>query len=253
MSILERSVVILGPLSTTTQSLVMGLTQLGADVSLVDQDAVKYQKFAENVSSQREMNPKFGRCVAIPVDLKTDNGIKDGVSKAAQVFGSVDIFIDAMLLNKASAFNLDQNLAGIDEIITHSLSTSVKAAHVVAPFLKSRKRGRIIFLMNESVDRSHIPDAVGTAARGGLQFFAKTLARQLQEYNVTVNTLSLGLSEEYLLGHFPECASIKEAVEKMKQLDPLFRIAEPEKISQAVLFLVGQSGAAVSGQHLRLG
>jgi 2-hydroxycyclohexanecarboxyl-CoA dehydrogenase len=252
MSILERSVVILGPLSTTTQSLVMGLTQLGADVSLVDQDAVKYQKFAENVSSQREANSKFGRCVAIPADLKSDNGIKDGVSKAAQVFGSVDIFIDAMLLNKPSPFNLDQNLTAIDEIISNNLAISVKAAHVVAPFLKSRKRGRILFMMNESVDRAHIPDAVGTAARGGLQFFSKSLARQLQEYNVTVNTLSLGLSEEYLLGHFPECGSIKEAVEKMKHLDPLFRLAEPEKIAQSVLFLVGQSGSSISGQHLRL-
>ena len=57
-------------------------------------------------------------------------------------------------------------------------------------------------------------------------------------------------SEEYLLGHFLDCANGKEALEKMKAIEPSAKMSDPEKISHALIFLCGSSGAAITGQHL---
>ncbi len=252
LNLRERTVVITGPVGPTLQNLVMGLTQVGADVALIDSDAAKMERFCQNVSDQREVNPKFGRAMAIPVQWDNFNSIRDAVGKAAQTFGSIDIYIDSLSEVRPSPFHVGSENPAIESLLHHNLAVPLRVTEVVAPFLKGRKRGRIVYLLQDAMNRSLISDAVATAARTGLIAFSKTLARQLQDVNVTVNCMSLGLTEEYLLGHFPDCSTIKEAHEKMKAVDPLFRITEPEKIANSILYLCSNAGSAVTGQHIVL-
>lgn len=248
----QRTVVILGPVGPTIQNLVMTLTQNGADIALIDSQAEKMQKFCSVVTDQREMNEKYGRATAIPVQWENPASLKDALGKAAQTFGSIDIYIDAMSETKPSPMEVGAEFQNLDSLIHQNLTVSLRATEFVANFLKGRKRGRIVYLLQDSMNRGLPVDAVATAARTGLIAFARTLARQLQEVNVTVNCLSLGLTEEYLLGHFPGSPSIKDAHEKMKAMDPVFRITEPDKIANSILYLCSPFGAAVTGQHLVL-
>jgi 2-hydroxycyclohexanecarboxyl-CoA dehydrogenase len=252
----ERSVVILGPVGGTIQNIVMGFTQAGADVALVDVDAAKMVKFCENVSAQKAVNPKFGRAGAFGFEKNNFSSLRDALGKAAQTFGGFEIFIDANMENKPTPFAIGGGGASensFEQIIDTNLTTSLRATEFVASFLKSRKRGRIVYLLNDASNRSLPIDALGTATRMGLVPFAKTLAKQLAEFNVTVNCLSLSLTEEYLLGHFPETKSLKEAQEHMKVIEPASgRITEPDKICQSLIYFCGPAGAAVSGQHIVL-
>jgi len=253
LNLRERTVVILGPCGPTMQNLVMALTSHGADVALIDSEAGKMQRFCNSITDQREVNPKFGRATAIPIDWNHPAALKDAIGKAAQTFGSIEIYIDAMSECKASPFQIGDENVGLAALINQNLTITLKATEYVASFLKGRKRGRIVYLLQDAMNRGLVMDAVATAARTGLIAFSKTLARQMQDVNVTVNCVSLGLTEEYLLGHFPESPSIKEAQEKMKAMDPLFRISEPEKIANALVYLCSASGSAVTGQHIVLG
>jgi 3-oxoacyl-[acyl-carrier protein] reductase len=74
----------------------------------------------------------------------------------------------------------------------------------------------------------------------------------MQEFHVAVNCVSLGLTEEYLQGHFPDSTSIKQSAEMMKVFDPSIKLTEPDKISNALLFLCSPLGISVTGQHLVL-
>lgn len=246
----ERTVVIFGPVKTTLQNLVMGLTQLGADVAMIDTDADKLQRFAQNVTDQREANSKFGRAAAISVDWKNPNSVKDALGKAAQTFGSIDIFIDALATAQPTPLQIGQDDPQLPVIVHENLTVTLQATQMAAHFLKTRKKGRIIYLLQGAMTKANFQDAIASAARTGLISFSQILSRELYEYNVTVNCVSLGLTEEYLLGHFPESASLKEAQEKVRQADPKIKITEPEKITQAITFLCGPSGASITGQHV---
>jgi 3-oxoacyl-[acyl-carrier protein] reductase len=243
----ERTALIVGPFSTTVQSLVMGLTQLGADCVLLDFDNQASQRFCNQINDSREINPKFGRALGIKSPMKTELDIKDAIGNAAHAFGSVDLYIDAQLNNKPNRYKIGEPLDYMDEEVHHNLKTTMMLTHAVLNFLKSRKRGRILYLMNEVY-----PDPVIAAARGALVPFAKSLAKQVSEFNITVNVLSLGLTEEYILTQFPEASSIKEAVEKLKARDPSLKITEPDKVTNTVTYLVSQYGAALSGQNISL-
>ncbi len=248
----QRTVLILGPAGPTIQNLMMTLAQNGADIALIDSDAQKMQKFCQVICDQREMNEKFGRATAIPTQWDNPGAIKDSIGKAAQTFGSIDIYIDAMMESKPTPFQIGVENKDLESQLQKNLLVSLRATEYAASFLKGRKRGRIIYLLQDAMNRNLAIDATATAARTGLLAFSKTLSKQLQEFNVTVNCMSLGLTEEYLLGHFPDASSIKDAAEKMKSVDPLFRITDPEKIANALIYLCSNPGAAVTGQHLVL-
>lgn len=248
----HRTCIILGGPGPTQQSLIQSLTSQGCDVVLLGPDAEKLQKFCQTISDQREINPKFGRAGALGLMDLSAESLKDGIGRASQVFGGLDIFIDALMTQKPTPFKIGDEINDIEGVIRDNLTTTLRATEFVSGFFKSRKKGRIIYLLNESFNKGLSVDALATAARTGLIAFCKTLSRQLQEYTITVNCLSLGLTEEYLAGHFPESTSLKQSAEMMKVFDPSFRITDSEKISQAILFLVSSAGVSVTGQHLTL-
>lgn len=246
-SLRERTALIYGPFSSTVQSLVMGLTQMGADCVLLDFDNNASQRFCNQINDSREINPKFGRALGIKSALKTSQDVKDAISSAASSFGSVDLFIDAQLVNTPNKYQIGQPLDYMRDEVHQNFEVSVMLTHAVLNFLKSRKRGRILYLLNENY-----PDPVVAGARGALVPFAKALAKQVVEHNVTVNVLSLGLTEEYILSQFPGSPSIKDAVAKLKEKDPSVKITEPDKVTNTVAYLVSNLGAALNGQVVSL-
>lgn len=243
----DRTALIHGPFSSTVQSLTMGLTQLGANCVLLDTDDASSKRFCNQINDSREVNPQLGRALGVKNPLNTEADFKEAIGSVAHTFGGVDLFIDAQLVNFANRFIIGEPIDYFDDEILRNFKSSVILSHSVLSFLKSRKRGRILYLMNENY-----PDPIVAGARGALISFAQALAKQVVEHNITVNILSLGLTEEWILQQFPEATSIKEAVEMMKKNDPSLKITEPDKVTNAVAFLLSQAGIAVNGQQIKL-
>jgi len=248
----QRVALIAGPMSSTVSSIVMGLTRLGADCVILDPDKSVPQPFINQINDSREINDKFGRASVLPSNLSSRDEIKDLVGRASQVFGGLDLYIDALMISQPTPMKIDEPLDGLDQMLDKHLKSSLYLSQGVLAFFKNRKRGRLIYLLNESPTAKIKEDVVAQAVRSGLKGFATALAKQVSEYNITANTLSIALTEEYILAHESDAKSIKEALEKLKQVDPALRITEPDKISQTVSFLVSPMGASINGQNLSL-
>jgi 3-oxoacyl-[acyl-carrier protein] reductase len=190
--------------------------------------------------------------MAIQSEMKTADQIKDAVGRSAQTFGGIDIFIDANMIQTPTPMKLDGSVEDVGAMLDRHLKLPIMLTQAVLAYLKSRKKGRIIFMMNESPVAKIKEDALGHGIRSGLVQFATSLAKLTSEFNVTVNTMSVALTEEYILAHDPESKSIKEAMEKMKAIDPSLKITEADKISQTIAFLVSPMGATMNGQKFSL-
>jgi 2-hydroxycyclohexanecarboxyl-CoA dehydrogenase len=248
----QRVALISGPMSSTISSIVMGLTRLGADCVILDPDKSFPSAFINQINDAREINDKFGRANVIASDLSTKENIKDLVGRASQVFGGLDMYIDGLMINQPTPMKIEDAIEGLDLMIDKHLKSSLYLTQGVLAFFKSRKRGRIIYLLNDSPAAKAKEDVIVQAVRSGFKGFAASLAKQVSEFNITANTLSIALTEEYILAHDPGSKSIKEALEKLKQVDPSLRITEPDKIQQTVSFLVSPMGVAINGQTLSL-
>ena len=247
----ERTVLIAGPFSSTVQSLTMSLAQMGADVAVVDKNITVATRYCSQVTDQREVNSKFGRAFAFEADLTQPKAVKDVVGRVAQSYGSVDILIDAHMINEPTPFE-ETEIDKLDELYAYSLKPAIQLTQASLGFMKNRKRGRIIYLMNDALLKGNPQDVLQTAVRTGLVSYSQSLSRALTEFNITVNCLSLGLTEEFILGHYPGEGTIKEVTQKLKEKDPTLKITEADKVTQGIIFIASQMGVAITGQVITM-
>jgi NAD(P)-dependent dehydrogenase (short-subunit alcohol dehydrogenase family) len=262
----ERTALLTGPCTTINQAIASKLTSLGCNVALVDRNIEKSSRFAEQLMNEREVNERNGRAVAIQADLSKSHHVQDAASRAAESFGGLDIFIDGLMTTDVREFREPTALDDIDRLIDVNLRSPLMMTHAVLKFLEGRKRGRIIYLQHDIVRLGIEKNGLLAATRGGLSDFARTLAREVAVNNVTVNVVSVGVSEEFLIQQTnPPGApgargqgaattqsktSINDSLAVLKQSFPRATMMEPDRVANLIAFLASPLGAAMTGQTI---
>jgi 2-hydroxycyclohexanecarboxyl-CoA dehydrogenase len=247
----DRTALMTGPCHTIHQAIALKLTQLGANVCFIDQNVDQLQRFSQQLMDAREINERYGRAHAVQVDLTKIEKVHDGISKAAEAFGGVDIFIDGMMANEAKPFKDPKGIDELDRLINTNLRIPILFTHGVLRFLEGRKRGRIIYLMQDIARLGFENNSLLAMTRSGLSAFVRTLSREVADKNITANCVALGLTEEFLLTQSEGAsASIQDAQIQVKQLFPAAKMIEPEKAANTVAFLASPLGAGITGQTI---
>lgn len=247
----DRTAVVSGPCNAVNSSIIMKLTQLGANVAIIDRNIEKSQRFANQIMDSREINERYGRAVAIQADLSKPHHVQDAISRAAESFGGIDIFIDGLVSTEVMPFRDPQVLEEFDRIVDINVRAPILMTHAVLRFLEGRKRGRIIYLLHELGRQGVLNNSLMSLTRSGLSAFSKTLSRELSEKNITVNCIAMGLTEDFLLSqHRKEQISIQEAQQKLTKQFPFATMTEPERIANMVAFLSSPMGLGITGETL---
>jgi NAD(P)-dependent dehydrogenase (short-subunit alcohol dehydrogenase family) len=247
----DRTAVITGPCNTVNQSIAFKFTQLGANVALVDKNIDQMQRFAGQLMDAREINERYGRAFAIQADLTKLATVQDGISRAAEAFGGIDIFIDGLMTNEVKPFRDAQGVDELDRMIDVNIRSPMLVTHSILRFLEGRKRGRIIYLMQDLGRMGLANNSLMAMTRTGLTAFARSLAREVAEKNITVNCVAMGPTEEFLLSQNPgEQISIQEAQARIGKSFPFATMTEPEKIANTVAFLASPLGLGITGQTI---
>jgi 3-oxoacyl-[acyl-carrier protein] reductase len=252
LNLRERTTVITGPLTNLTQNIASLFTQNGSDVVFIDKNVDACQRMAGVLNDQREINEKYGRASAVKCDFESAKSCHEALSQAAQIFGSIDIYIDTLFAPGLAPVKAENAIATFDELINSELKPSFYFAQQVVNYLKNRKRGRLIFLVPEGAANGSAMDTTHSLLRGGMMGFAKSLSHELVDQNTTTNVLCIGPTEEYLLQHFPGSISIKEALEKFKAINPSAKLVNSESVAGTLIYLCSAMGSAINGQTLTL-
>lgn len=246
----DRTAILTGPCTTFNQAIALRLTQLGANVALIDRNIEKTQRFASQLMDAREVHERYGRAVAIQADLSKPHHVQDAITRAAEAFGGCDIFIDGLMVSDPHPFRAANSLEDLDRMVDVNLRSPLMFTHGVLRFLESRKRGRIVYLVHDLLRLGYENNSLLAATRTGLIHFSKTLARELSSANITVNCVALGVNEDFLLSQNREATSIHAAQEQLLKAFPQATMTEPERMANMVAFLVSPLGAGITGQTI---
>ena len=203
-----------------------------------------------------KLEPLFeGRLFYIKCDINNPSEIKSTVAAAEKQFGSIDILVNNCGGPAPGFFNdLDEAKwqTGFDQV----LMSAVRFTKLVLPKMKEKKWGRIINITSISVKQPIDNLLLSNAFRSAVTAFAKTLSNQVGEFNITVNNVAPGLT---LTGRLDELAELRakdakitkeEMLKKMAADIPLKRIARPEEIASAVVYLSSEIGGYITGQTI---
>jgi 3-oxoacyl-[acyl-carrier protein] reductase len=122
--------------------------------------------------------------------------------------------------------------------------------------MKQKGFGRIINIISTSVKQPLPNLGVSNTIRGAVANWSKTLATELAPFGITVNNVLPGATNT---GRLQSIASTKaaktggtveEIFTEMANETPINRIAEPEEIAAAVVFLASASASYINGINL---
>lgn len=174
------------------------------------------------------------------LDLSANESIYKYVSQLDQ---NVDILINNAGINI---------LGGINEISEDDLLNTLQI-NLIAPMLLTRglvagmiskNFGRIINISSIWSVVSKLQRIAYTSAKSGLDGFTRSLALELAPHNILVNSVAPG----YVNTELTKQNNPPEEIERIANIIPLKRLAEPEDIAELVLFLSSDANRYMTGQ-----
>jgi len=205
------------------RAITVSLSQKGCNV------AINYSKDVEGAKKTEELCKAHGvETLVVKADVSNRSEVRNMVEKIITKFGRIDI-----LVNNAGILGKTSNPMEItDDDWDRVLNVNLKGAFIVSQeVLKYMKRGKIINIASIA-GKGEISPHVGahySASKGGLIALTFNLARHLAPH-ILVNAVAPGSVETELIEDADK--------ESLKKLTLTGKIAKPEDIAHAVIFLL---------------
>ena len=113
--------------------------------------------------------------------------------------------------------------------------------------MMKQRSGSIINITSVVGETGNAGQANYAAAKAGLIGFTKSVAKELASRNIRCNAVAPGCIATDMTAVLGE-----EAVDAMVKTIPMGRVAQPEEVAKAVLFLASDDASYITGQTLNV-
>lgn len=198
---------------------------------------------AEAEATQGAIRASGGNVQIEQADLADASAARSLVDRAVARFGGLDILINnaGSVIERAKIE--DCSLELWQQAINVNLTSAFLVTQRAIPHLRKSGRGSIVNILSLSVQTGGANGAGPyAAAKGGLQVFTRTLARELAPA-VRTNALMPGVIET----RHHEQFTTPERMEQYRRETPLGRNGTAEEVAAVATFLVSDAARFVNG------
>lgn len=233
----------------------------GADIVAVDicKD-LPYPRYA--LSTRSDLDETLGqvrahrrRALGIVADTRSASEMEHAVTQAIHEFGHIDILIcNAGIADMALTWDITEEWWDI--MLDVNLKGYWLAVRYVVPqMIEQRTGGRIIMTSSVAGLKGMPGLSHYCAAKWGVVGLARSLALEVAQFGITVNTLHpTGVNTALIDGMAAAAGISKEQLVEQLYADNLLpvRLVEPQEIANAALWLASDEACHITGQELKI-
>lgn len=186
-------------------------------------------------------------------DVADDLRVRQFVEAVHRQFGRIDVCVTNAGGPPAKAF-LDTTMSEWDSAYQLNLRSIVSFAHAVLPYMQQQRWGRIVTITSVAV-KQPVPEIVlSNAVRAGVLGLVRSLATQFGPDNITINNVGPGYTATARMKELAETraraagASATDYETQIAEGVPLRRLAQPEEVADAIVWLASERASYVTGQ-----
>lgn len=188
-------------------------------------------------------------------DVAKDESVHQFVGNVHRHFGRIDVCVTNAGGPPAKPF-AKTTMAEWDSAYQLNLRSIVSFAHAVLPSMQQQRWGRFITLTSIAVKQPVLELVLSNAVRTGVLGLVRSLATQYGPDNITINNVGPGYTATDRVKELAQSnaqttgrtAADYEA-EVAKDI-PLRRLAKPEEVADAIVWLASERAAYITGQTI---
>ena len=234
----DQIVLITGAGQGMGKEMVRYFAEAGANVAAVD---INPKAVDTTVS---ELNGWVsGQIVGISANIAKSDSVRDAIATVIEKFGRLDVMINVAGVGSIDVFTEtpDENW---DKVIGVNLTGTFLCCREAAKVMKEHGGGSIINVSSTAALTGEGPSHY-CASKAGVMGLTRSIARELAESGIRVNTIVPGPTNTPMMADIPD-----EWTQKMIADIPLGRMGESEDIAKVASFLACEDSGFITGQNI---
>ena len=223
------------------KAIVLALAGAGADVAI---------NYAGNIAAAQEVASEveaMGRKAVLVQGDVADTTVAAGIiEKVVTELGKIDILVNNAGITR-DALLVRMKEEDWDAVLTTNLKGVFNCTKAAVKYMMKQKSGKIVNISSVVGVTGNASQANYAAAKAGCIGFTKSVAKELGSRGINVNAIAPGLIATDMTKDLPE-----KVIKEMESGIPLKRVGEPKDVANAVLFLVSEEAAYITGQTLNV-
>ncbi|NJN67494.1 MAG: 3-oxoacyl-ACP reductase FabG [Chloroflexaceae bacterium] len=212
----------------------------GAKVVVADMNEETAGKVAGEIQSSG------GEALAVKVNVADAASVDAMVKATTDWAGRIDVLVSNAGITADTVLH-KMSEEQWDRVINVNLKGVWLCGKAVAPVMRNQGSGSIINASSIVGVYGNMGQSNYAATKGGVIAMTKTWAVELASKGVRANAIAPGFTDT------PMVAAVKpEVLDKVRQQTPLGRLATPDDIAYAYLFLASDESSFITGQVLEV-
>jgi len=237
----DRVALVTGAGSGIGRAIALALAREGARVAVLDVNEAGARDTVATIEKEG------GQAHAYRADVTRKAEVEAAVASVIARWGTVHILVNNAGWDKVEPF-IQSTEETWEKVLAINLKGPIICTRAVVDAMMKNGYGKIVSIASDAGRVGSTGEAVYSAAKGGVIAFTKTIAREMARHRINVNCVCPGPTDTPLFATI--AADNPKLTESLKRVIPWGRLATPEDIAAAVVFLASDDGAYVTGQTL---
>ena len=169
--------------------------------------------------------------VSVRCDVRDEESVRDAVEFAKKRFGRIDVLVNNAGISK-SGLLVDTDEKDWDDVFDVNVKGAYLVTKAVLPDMLSRGAGSIVNVASIWGQVGASCEVAYSSSKAAVIGFTKALAKEVAPMHVRVNAVAPGAVDTDMMKEYSE-----EEVKTICEEIPLGRLAQPEEVADAILFL----------------
>ena len=196
---------------------------------------IHYNKSKKDAELLEKKLSKITNCIIVKGDISKYDDASKIINQSVKKFGKIDVLINNSGIHEDSIVT-KMNLKTWNTVIAVNLGGVFNMSKAVLKTMQNQKFGRIINISSFTAFTGVAGASNYAASKAGIIGFAKSLAKEVAQYNITVNTIAPGYFDIGMFYHL----SSKQRKDILKGI-PAKRLGSPNEISELIQIIISSS------------
>ena len=206
-----------------------------------------YYKNKENILKLEEKLKGTGvKYKSYHADISNEEEVESLITDAEKNFGSIDVLINNAGISM-DGVSWKMSSETWERVIGVNLTGAFLCIKHVLPQMRNKNWGRIVNISSVVPQVGVAGTAAYSASKAGIFGLTRSIAKEIANKNITINTIALGYFSEGMISQVPD-----ELKKQIKSSIPKNEFGNPIDIVNCIRFLIDDNSSYITGQTINI-